>query len=212
MEIRAVGERMLVLLVSLIPLAACGTSEARSGHAQSEVNNRANMVPDTRDAPQPKQQLTGLNVALRRPPDDWCGSLETMRLVVLDGPRQIAYRDYCSAYNIGGTLLVTDARGGHYVLLTYGEGHGTHATSYWLRIFRLDENYLVERSNFQITEPLGSTDHVYVYRTETPPGGGLIVRGSWVVDDPRSSPPDLVVPERSRTVIELDTPAQEERR
>ncbi len=130
---------------------------------------------------------------------------ETTTLAVFQGAREIDSHTYCSAYNRGGASLVTDARGGHYVLLVYGEGHGTNVTSDWLKVFRLTEGHLRERANVQVREPVGvMADHVLDYRPDTPRGGGLVLSGTWTVDD-GGSDAEFHLPERSRTVIELDT-------
>lgn len=147
----------------------------------------------------------GLRVIRQETQNELCG-LEAATLIVLDRRREITRYNYCSAYGRGGASVVTDASGGNYVLLEYAEGHGTHATTDWLMVFRLTDGFLMERANFIIREPIAViADHVYDFRAETPPGGGLILNGAWIVDDRGIDDDNIDVPERSRTIVAIDT-------
>lgn len=196
----AIGARFWPAVLVLL-LAADGAGLARPAGAGAQRSREAS----SRQASAGPER-TPLRVTLGRASDDHCGSLETQRLIVAQGNREIATHDYCSAYNRGGVSMVTDVRGAHYILLTYGEGHGTHAVSDWLTIFRLNGEDLQERANLLIREPIGIVaDHMFNYRTRTPPGGGLIVSGAWIIDDPYPNDHEYEAPERSRTAIALDT-------
>jgi hypothetical protein len=196
----------LPICALLALLAGCGTGVAGSRQADAVEERPKSRAANPTDSPEVGGRL---RVLTRRAPDDWCGRLETTRLVVLQGRREVETQDYCSAYNRGGASLVTDTAGGHYVLLVYGEGHGTHVVSDWLKVFRLTEGRLVERASLLVRTPIGTVaDHVYDYNMRTPPGGGLILSGTWIVDG-EGYADDVRLMDRSRTVIALDTaPAQ----
>ena len=180
-------------------LASCGTGEARS------IQTERKAAPVETPA---KPENGGLRVTTRSGPSDRpdCAFGDAMTLIVLNQNREILRRDYCSAYGLGGARLVTDARGKHFVLLEYSDGHGTHATTGYLQIYEVEEQSLQERTQLMIREGIGTiADSVYDYRVGTPTSGGIIISGSWLVDGPLSE--HSRVPSRSRTVIELDTTA-----
>jgi hypothetical protein len=131
-----------------------------------------------------------------------CGD-DAMRLVIMAGDKEVDSRDYCSAYALGRARLITDARDRHYVLLEHGVGRGTRATSWFLTIYEF-EDILDERARLLTDEPTGwqamSTFH---YDVDTPPNGGIVIRGPWTIDGEMGdwgAPPD-----RNRTLLALDT-------
>jgi hypothetical protein len=188
-------------------LATCGTGEASPGGVQAKQGRGEQLVARVMEARR-NDDRGDLRVVTRPAPGDWCGMRETTRLVVLRAGREVTTQDYCSAYNRGGASLVTDARGEPYVLLTYGTGHGDHATTDWLKIFRFADGDLMERANLRVKFPAGmGADHVFNYRTDTPPGGGLVVSGAWFADE-YGTPAVIPLP-GSRTIVALDTAREE---
>ena len=178
------------LQLSVILLASCGMGEASPTQVQA------------------KQEHGPLRAMVRSEeenPED-CRNHEKMRLTVLDGTREVATRTYCSAYNLGEARVVTDATGKSYVLLQYGQGHGTRATTMYLTIYEF-RNFLDERARVPIQEPVGvEADIVYEYAIATPAGGGIVLDGSWQVRGQLR--PGERAPVRRGTVLGIDTAAE----
>jgi hypothetical protein len=124
---------------------------------------------------------------------------DAMTLLVLDGQREVASHRYCSTQGIGHARMITDTRGVRYVLLEHAEGHGTHATSYYLTVFEFDD-FLTERARFLIDDPIVDGQSVYDFNVAAPPGGGIRLSGQWRVEGPAVRPPP-----RRRSVYEFDT-------
>ena len=172
-------------------LAGCGSGEARSIQAEPAPLPAA-QAPATGHASE-------LSAIVRYRDPSGCGWRDDMTLVILRQGREILSEDYCSAYTRGEARVVTDATGRSYVLLEYSEGHGTGATSDFLKIFEVEDDSLTERAQLMIR----SNASLYDYSVGTPPEGGMIVSGRWIVDGPH--PENWRAPPRSRTVIQLDT-------
>lgn len=116
-------------------------------------------------------------VAFVRPKDvapDPCGYPgDSMVLTIRDGKRELTSLDYCSAYGFGSATVVTDARGEHWLLREFGEGHGTNARSDYLAIYHLEE-LEVEYARVPISGAASSGSRwVYAYVIEKPRQGGL---------------------------------------
>lgn len=191
----------------LFLLASCSASEASSVRPKTEERdqpqavNSGEQAQDQANARNERAQLRVLTQWLRDGTDE-CGD-DAMKLVVLEGERVMDVRDYCSAYALGGARAVTDARDRHYILLEHFEGRGTRATSGFLTIYEFDR-FLDERARLLMSEPVGREAlSVFHYRLETPPNGGIIIKGPWTVDGEMrgwGNPPS-----RSRTLLEIDT-------
>ena len=171
-------------------LAACGTGEASSTQADSE-----------QDGGQLRAVVALSDHKLRD-----CLFTDTLQLSVFDGSRRVLRHVYCSAYGGGSARIVTDTRGKHYILLKHSQDRGTHATSGYLTIYTLADGLDV-RARLLISDPVGmDARSVYAYRVNTPQGGGMIVSGTWTLD--RELRDGERAPERSRTVIALDTASE----
>lgn len=83
---------------------------------------------------------------------------------------------YCSAYGQGGARLITDQGGRRFVLLEYFEGHGTRASTGYLRVYELHGKQLKDRGRLVKSEPIGmEADLVFDMSVKTLPKGGIII-------------------------------------
>ena len=168
-------------------LAACGTGEASLMQAPSHHAGG---------------QLRVVTESSERKVRD-CGNHDEMSLAVFDGSRRIFTHDYCSAYGLGTSRLVTDTRGKHYILLEHYQGRGTRASSGYLTIYGFAGD-LDERARFLIRQPVDiDADLALEYGVHTPPGGGIIVSGPWTLFGELHIVAEA--PDRSRTLVALDT-------
>jgi hypothetical protein len=139
--------------------------------------------------------------------DDWNDGCEFwgdgLILSITDHGRVILKKHYCSAYGAGEVRMVTDAIGNHYVFLEYSEGHGTSATTGYLKIYRFT-NRLIEKDHFTISEFVGP-DSVWTchYIIHTPHGGGLQLILTRTLDGPPD--PDIPMPPETQ-IITIDRP------
>jgi hypothetical protein len=124
-------------------------------------------------------------------------------LSITDRGRRVLVKHYCSAYGLGNARMVTDAIGHHYVFLEHSEGHGTSATTGYLKIYRFT-NRLIEKDNFTISEFVGP-DSVWTchYVIHTPHGGGLQIILTRTLDGPPD--PDIPMPPETQ-IITIDRP------
>ena len=114
-----------------------------------------------------------------------CFAGDAMRLRVLSGTDEVVVQDYCSAYGRGDARLLTDNRSRSYVLLTYGEGHGTRATTDYLQVYELIDGELHDRGRLVKTEPIGiHANLTYDFSVNTIASGGLVVVGRSRIDGP----------------------------
>ena len=123
---------------------------------------------------------------------------DTMRLKIIRGTKEVFVDEYCSAYGNGSARLITDTRGRNYVLLTYLEGHGSHASTTYLRVDELIGNALYDRGRLVKSEPIGiGADLVFDLSVRRLPQGGLRIIGTSRVDGPldrgQSAPPRQLV-------------------
>ena len=103
---------------------------------------------------------------------------DDMALRIYRGRTKVLSEDYCSAYGKGSARLIRDKRGRTFVLLSYSEGHGTHATADYLRVYELINGALYERAALLQREPIGPfRDLLYAYSVKTLPAGGLRIAG-----------------------------------
>jgi hypothetical protein len=99
---------------------------------------------------------------------------DNLKLLVQDGKAVLAELPFCSSYGKASALIEQDALGANFVLLRYGQGRGTNATSEYLAVYRLGHN-LIEYARIPISAPAsGFSRWEYKYTVSKPPAGGLI--------------------------------------
>lgn len=108
---------------------------------------------------------------------------DTMELRIFDADREIYKDTYCSKSHLGGARLVTDARGRHYVLIEQSPGGGEGAPVMFLEVNQLLD-HLFTRARLRLPQAAaGNADAVGDYRVETPPTGGIVLRGPASVEE-----------------------------
>jgi hypothetical protein len=104
-------------------------------------------------------------------------------LQILRNGAVLLSQNYCSSYGKGRARLVTDQRGRRFVLLEYFEGHGTHASTGYLRVYELHGNHLKDRGRLVKSEAIGiEADLVFDISVKTPPKGGITISARPRVD------------------------------
>jgi hypothetical protein len=99
---------------------------------------------------------------------------DSVTLVVTQDNRPSIKYNFCSAYGKSKVLQVIKDRAGEtYILLEYGEGHGTRATSTYLEVYSLKGDRLNDRGGELLDEPAAfAVDWVYTYAVVLSPRGG----------------------------------------
>ena len=131
-----------------------------------------------------------------------CG--DTMELRIFDGDREIYKDSYCSKSHLGGARLVTDALGRHYILIERSSGGGERAPVMFLEVNQLLD-YFFTRARLRLPQAAaGAPDGVGDYRVETPPTGGIVVRGPASVEG--EAAPGAAEPSPANAfVVRIDT-------
>ncbi len=94
-------------------------------------------------APQAMVKSRWHEIAPLTPNHTGCDFVEdAMLLVIVDGGKELGREDFCAAYGRAKTEVVTDGRGQRYVLVEFGQGRGTNATTTYLSVYRLAINLL----------------------------------------------------------------------
>ena len=83
--------------------------------------------------------------------------------------------EFCSSYGKADAQIIRDVRGDNFLILRFGQGRGTNATSEYLSVYRIAKN-LIEHVRIPISEGAGQTSRWYYdYKIEKPKHGGLII-------------------------------------
>ncbi len=102
------------------------------------------------------------------------GAEDQARLTIATKPPIRRY--YCSDYGALPGRIVTDRKGRLYLLLKYGDGHGTEVNVTQLAVYRIDHG-LTRRGSFQLSDWIGpETRARYRYTVKRPARGGLVLR------------------------------------
>ncbi len=113
------------------------------------------------------EKVTGKN-------KDYCDGFpdDDLRLTIKRG-KEVIEDTFCSSYGKADAFVVTDRKGGDFLLLRFGEGRGTNAVSEYLSVFRISKK-LVEYARIPISSAAGFTSRwEYDYKIEKPYDGGL---------------------------------------
>ena len=98
---------------------------------------------------------------------------DSMLLTVRKADGSILKYAFCSAYGESKAEVVSDKIGNNYVLLTFLSGHGTHASSKYLTIYKISGR-LLRRQTILLSKPSDLTgDWVYKYEVGLRDAGGL---------------------------------------
>ncbi len=107
-------------------------------------------------------------------PKDLCqfqGDAE--RVEVRDGGKIISALTFCSAYGGASAKVATDRAGVSFLLLRFGEGHGTNARSEYLSVYRVAPT-LDEYVRLPISGPSSPVDRwAYTYEVSQLPERGI---------------------------------------
>jgi hypothetical protein len=104
-----------------------------------------------------------------------CGGFSEDRLVlkVKINKKEIKH-EFCSAYGITDAKIIKDSSGVNYLLLKHAQERGTHCTTQYLTVFRI-ESVLQELTQFPVYEPAGIFANCYYdYKIKKPKDGGLL--------------------------------------
>jgi len=103
---------------------------------------------------------------------------DAMVMKVFRGSAEVITEEFCSAYGRSSARLITDNRGRNFVLLTYSEGHGTRATTYYLRVNELVGKTLYDCGRLTKSAPIGlHADLVVDFSVKTLAKGGIRIIG-----------------------------------
>ncbi len=81
--------------------------------------------------------------------------------------------EFCSSYGNADAKIIKDTRGVNYLILKTAHGRGTHVTTEYLTVYRI-ERYLEELARFPVYEPAGRFANCYFdYKIKKPRDGGI---------------------------------------
>jgi len=81
--------------------------------------------------------------------------------------------EFCSSYGKAEAHIIRDSKGDNFLILRFGQGRGTNATSEYLSVYKI-EKHLEEYARILVSEPAGRSRCYYDYKIERPTRGGLI--------------------------------------
>jgi hypothetical protein len=105
-----------------------------------------------------------------------CGgfSEDSLTLKIKDNEKEITH-EFCSSYGKADAKITKDAVGDNFLILKFGQGRGTNATSEYLSVYKIEEN-LIEYARIPISAGAGSMSRWYYDdKIEKPKQGGLII-------------------------------------
>jgi hypothetical protein len=95
------------------------------------------------------------------------------RVEIRDGTAKIAELPFCSAYSGASAEVVTDRAGVSFLLLRFGQGHGTNARSEYLSVYRIAAE-LDEYLRTPVSGPASKVDRwEYTYAVSPLPKCGI---------------------------------------
>jgi hypothetical protein len=98
---------------------------------------------------------------------------DSMTLIVNEDGKELARHYFCSSYGKASARIIQDASGESFVLLTYGEGRGTNATTEYLAVYPVAKD-LVEYARIPVSAGAGPLSRWhYDSRVEKPERGGI---------------------------------------
>jgi len=110
-----------------------------------------------------------------KPETKECGGFsEDVLILTIKINQEEIKNEFCSSYGKADANIIKDARGFNFLILKTAHGRGTHVTTQYLTVHRIEKN-LEELARFPVFEPLGRLSGVYYdYKIEKPEEGGLL--------------------------------------
>jgi hypothetical protein len=100
-------------------------------------------------------------------------AMDELTLSVSEHNQHVANKVFCAAYGRAKANVITDKVGQTFILLEYGKGHGSHATTFYLELDRLHPD-LLEVLRVPLSWPINPSQmFTYSYVTELPSSGGI---------------------------------------
>ncbi len=109
--------------------------------------------------------------------------------------------EFCSSYGISDAKIIKDSRGINFLILKTAQGRGTHSTTQYLTVYRI-ENHLEELARFPVYEPAGIATNCYFdYKINKPKDGGLLFLITVRIEDKTSEDAEWIPKEKNRTIL-----------
>jgi hypothetical protein len=124
---------------------------------------------------------------------------DALSLIISENGKKVASDEFCSAYGEATATVVEDRAHTTYILVEYGEGRGSNATTKYLKLYRMDKS-LSEIVRIPLSWATGPSERfAYNYRVEPtgPKGLRISLNGK---SDPGSN---CCVPSRHELTIDL---------
>jgi hypothetical protein len=105
-----------------------------------------------------------------------CGGFSQDSLILkIKTKKEEITEEICSSYGNADAKIIKDAHDDYYLILKFGQGRGTNATSEYISVYKLDRS-LIEYVRIPISEGAGTMSRWYYdYKIEKPKQGGLII-------------------------------------
>ncbi|MDA8084100.1 MAG: hypothetical protein M0024_10630 [Nitrospiraceae bacterium] len=105
-----------------------------------------------------------------------CGGFsEDMLVLTIKRNGEEIVNEFCSSYGKADATIIKDNTGHDYLILKFAQGRGTNATSEFLSLYRIDNNF-IEYVRIPISAAAGPMSRWYYdYRVEKPKQGGLLI-------------------------------------
>ncbi len=157
-------------------------------------------IPHASAAPKVVVKVRSLQVD--SPETRECGFVgDAMRVEITDGGDLILGYNFCSAYGRAAARLATDSQRRTYLLLEHSEGHGTHATTKYLTVSRLEDHEISELVRLPINWAVGpSANFTYDYSVHADQSGGIQITLHGTVSGRNS---DCCVPPETSMVLRI---------
>lgn len=145
---------MIKIIITLLSLWVASTCFAFSAEPNVSISPKwLDLNPDTKECDGFSEDSLILKIKINK-------------LEIID--------EFCSSYGKADAKIIRDAGGVNYLLLKTARGRGTHVTSEYLTVYRI-EKYLEELARFPVFEPLGRVSGSYYdYKIKRPKTGGLL--------------------------------------
>ena len=131
-----------------------------------------------------------------------CGGFSEDSLVLtIKSKKAEITREFCSSYGKADAKLIKDARGTYFLVLKTAIGRGTHVTTEYLTVYRIERS-LEELVRFPVYKPAGFfTNCYYDYEIEKPQNGGLLFLLTLRVEDASPKDAEWIPKVKKRTIL-----------
>lgn len=115
--------------------------------------------------------------------------------------KNIIKHEFCSSYGKAKANIIKDSRGVNFLILKTALGRGTHVTTEYLTVYRI-EKYLEELTRFPVYEPAGRFANCYFdYKIAKPKDGGLLFSITVRIEDNTTEDSAWIPTEKERTIL-----------